>query len=229
MSYGELLPNSGIQGLYHLEDVNDSSGNARTLTNVNTVTFVAGKLRNCADLGNANSNKYLYVANAMGIDGGICSIEILVKLRAEIASSLWVLSAQNIITSSKTSNGIHYEYNGGTRRLSFSRGKNGVAEQASYYNIALGTSNWYLLHYTYDGTYIRGYLNGTLVSGPTAASGNGSAAIGITSFSFGANTEPLYFASALIDGGAIWNRVLSASEILNRYKLLRGAFAPRIN
>lgn len=62
MGYGEFLPASGrTVGYWKLSDTSDSSGNSRTLTNVNTVTFPAGKFSNCGSFN--GTNQYLYNAS----------------------------------------------------------------------------------------------------------------------------------------------------------------------
>jgi hypothetical protein len=61
-------PTANTVALWHLEDVNDSSGLGHNLTNVNTVAFNAGIIGNCADFGNANTNKYLYINDNLGLD-----------------------------------------------------------------------------------------------------------------------------------------------------------------
>ena len=57
--------NPGIKALYHLSDVNDSSGNSYTLTNNGTVTFALGKFGNC---GVFAASKYLSIASTFGIN-----------------------------------------------------------------------------------------------------------------------------------------------------------------
>ncbi len=60
-------PNSllnGLQFYYKLEDVSDSSGNGLTLTNNNTVTFVAGKVNNAANFVAASSQSLTHADNA---------------------------------------------------------------------------------------------------------------------------------------------------------------------
>ncbi len=51
-----------ITASYRFDDASgnsvDSSGNGNTLTNNNSITFVAGLINNGADFGTANSNKY---------------------------------------------------------------------------------------------------------------------------------------------------------------------------
>lgn len=210
-------PNANTQGYYKLDDVNDSSGNGRNLTNNGSCGFVAGNVGNCVDLGTANTTKYLSQANTMGIDGGVITLSIILKMRTEIASSEARPCVQ-FNSNTKTGYFVRYNYNGGTRRLEFIRTKRGVAEQGPTYNIALGTANWYHIVLTYDGTNIRGYVNGSLVAGPTAASGNGSVndAAGFWLGGYGSGQ----LISAYLDEGIIENVAWDATKVAKYYNSL---------
>jgi hypothetical protein len=212
---------------YKLEDVNDSSGNGYTLTNANTVTFVAAKFGNGASQGTSNTNKYLYTTNTMGIDGGAFSFVGNIKINTEIPSDLYTLFAQANNTS-KVYYSIFYEYNGGTRRLKFVRTKQGVVEQSFVYNITLGTTNFYQIGLTYDGTNLYGYVNGQLV-GQVAASGNGSSAV-TSGFYLGMFWDGTSSPSSQIsDDVYIASRALTSDEIYSLYKTGVKKFNGQVN
>jgi hypothetical protein len=198
----------------------DTSGNGFTLTNVNTVAEATGKYGGGADGGATNSTKYLWINNNLGIDGGACSISLWVKMNTEIGSGIQTfVSQQN--TNTDTSFMITYDYNGGTRRIAFRRYRQGVAADENYYTITLGTSAFQHLVLTYDATNLRGYVNGTLQAGPTAFSGNGTGVtsehLAILTNKGGAGT-PSEYVSAIVDDVAIFNRVLTASEVTSLYE-----------
>jgi len=209
--YSTLYTDANLQEYYKLEDLTGKNGN--TLTNNNSVTFSAGKFNNGADLGSSDGNKALTVASAFSIDGGACGLSCWVKLNTEIASGTYrFLNVGN--TTSDTEYYIDYQYNAGTRRLAWGRGKVGVANEETYYTVTLGTSNFYHLVLAYDATNLRGYVDNVLQSGPTAASGSGSA--GNTGFAIGGNVTPdstFNSALAIIDDVAIFNRNLAASDV----------------
>lgn len=214
--------------------LDESSGNATgsvsstVLTNNNTVGYAAAKINNGADFGTANTNKYLKYAGNLGINGGDVTLACWMKMRTEISTG-----RQAPIACGGGSNNveyhIRYDYNAGSRRLSFVRDKNGVSEQQSDYTVTLGTSNWYHVALTYDGTNIRGYVNGSIVAGPTAASGNGSSALSqattIGSWLDGAN----YLGSMYVDEAAIYSRALSGTEISQLYASGNGFTYPFVN
>ena len=206
--------------------LDESSGNASssvgsyTLTNTGTASYSSAKINNGIDFGTTNTTKWLnYLSGNLGITGGACTISGWIKLNTEIASGNWDLINQSS-TTNRVWQYIEYEYNGGSRRLGFYRDKGGVGAQGPTYTITLGTSTWYYITYTYDGTNVRGYVNGSLVAGPTAASGNGSAnatngfSIGDRIFLGGALGNK---ASSIQDETGLWSRALSDSEISELY------------
>jgi hypothetical protein len=221
--YNSLFSDANLIGYWRLENVNDSKA-SYTLTNNNTVTFTTGVYNNASNFGATNTNKSLDSASNLTIDGGACSICCRVKLLAEIGSGTWTLVGQSSKTTSYVREQLSYDYNGGTQRIGFNRTKNNVAAETSYYTITLGTANWYHMVYTYDATNIRGYVNGALVAGPTAASGAGGNSAGHDGFAIGAgcdggNTARTMenFSSSVIDDVAVFNRALSAAEVLSLF------------
>jgi len=213
----ELLQDANLQAYYRLEDVTDSK-NSYDLTNVGTVAFNAAKYKNGGDCGETNNSKYLTVANNLGIDGGAISIASWVKCKTEIGTGLYIFLNQ-VSTTSKVKNEIWYDYNGGTRRLVFSREQVGLTPTQVAYTVTLGTSDWHHIAYTYDGTNIRGYVNGVLIAGPTAASGNGSTAVS-SGFTIGARWDgsASYYASMIFDDTAVFNRALTLAETKSLYR-----------
>lgn len=218
LNYTILKNNTNLKAYYRMESgalTTDSSGNGVTLTNNNTVGEGTGVFGGAADGGASNSNKSLTSTNTLGIDGGAISMSFWIKLNSEISSSFWAPIYQGNNTS-KTNNMVWYEYNSGTRRLGFYRSRNGVAADSFTYNVTLGTSVWHHIVYAYDGTTIRGYLDGKYI-GAVASSGNGSAAtdigIGILASASGGATS-----SCLMDDVSFFNIALSADQIKELYE-----------
>lgn len=212
---------SNLKAYYRMESgalTTDSSGNSVTLTNNNTVGEGTGTFGGAADFGTANTNKYLSSTNALGIDGGAISISFWVKLNTEISANRYYFVVQRALTAgeTKTSYWIWYNYNAGTRQLNWGRDKNGTAEQLVTVNATLGTSNWYHMALTYDGTTLRGYLNGQS-QGSVAASGSGGVT-GTSGLFIGSLDGSSFFTNALIDDVSYFNRALTADEIKELYE-----------
>jgi hypothetical protein len=192
----------------------DSSSNGITLTNNNTVAENTGKYGGGADSGTSNTNKYLSSSNNLGIDGGAVSIVGWVKLNTELVGTAQkgIFAQQN--ATSKVGYEIYYEYSSGSTKLQFWRTRQAVSSDGPSYGVALGTSSFHHIALTYDGTDVRGYLDGVLVAGPTGASGNGAGtpSSGISMLSDISGVAPV---DAIIDDVAIFNRALTSSEIAN--------------
>ncbi len=201
-------------------NASDSTAGARTLTNTGTASYAAGLINNGIDLGTTNTTKWLnYGTDNLGIDGGAITISGWVNINTQISSGFQTLFAQGS-TNTFTCNYVEYEYNAGTRRLDFYREKGAVGTEGPTYNITLTPGTWYHVVYTYDGTNVRGYVNGSLVAGPTAASGSGSSVmtngLGIGD-RFYAGSALGNKISAKLDEVGVWSRALSGAEITSLY------------
>jgi len=164
------------------------------------------------------SSQYVKKDSDLGITNGAITLSAWIKCNAEISSGLWTISNKKSLANN-IKYAIYYDYNAGTRRLRLDRTKLGVADQSAFYNVTLGTSDWHHIVETYDGTYIRGYLNGVLIAGPTAASGNGTVN-GVNVWSVGAEVKPtsvVQYGNIVVADARVYNRALSANEIAEIY------------
>jgi hypothetical protein len=183
----------------------DFSGNGYTLTNTGTTATIAGQFNNAADFGSSNSTKMLNVNDAMGIDGGAISIVCWVKVLGFPTAGNTVNPVHQVNDTSKT------EY-----MIKFFRTKTGVSQDGvGYFNYDPGTTDWHHYALTYDGTNIRGYIDGTLQLSPVAVSGNGSSTLA-DKVTIGADYYGTKF-SGVVDDVAIFNTALSAGNITSLY------------
>lgn len=218
-----LFNDANLVAYYRVESgalTTDSKGSF-TLTNNNTVGEDTGQFGGAADFGTANTNKSLSIADNLGITGGAISITGWFKQNTDIGDgNTWYFAAQEDATND-VQYAIAYTRSGATRTLHFSRTKQGVATEEGTYNIDLGTSIFHHIVLTYDATNIRGYLDGDLVAGPTAASGNGT---DITAASFaignqrGLATGHAFYSSIDADDVAVFTDALSAGEVTTLFK-----------
>lgn len=159
----------------------------------------------------AASSQYVEINNNFGIDGGALSFLFWVRVNSEISSGYYNFVSHGN-TSSKVSEVVRYDYNGGTRRLVFWRVREGTAVDAANYNITMGTANWYHVAMTYDGSNIRGYVNASLVAGPSASTGNGSSGSS-NSLNVGISSGGGNASNASIAALKFYNTALTADEI----------------
>lgn len=176
-----------------------------TLTNTNAVAEATGKFNGCADFGAIGEYRKFNTTNIYGLSvNGPASFSFWLKMKAEIASATYDMIFWYNDTSDVAFN-VRYNYNAGTRRVEFIRDKVGIVQQSITTNSTLGTANWHHFVWTYDGTNVKGYLDGSYI-GAVAASGNGSYAL-TQGFTIGANM------ASYIDDLRIYNSALAQADV----------------
>jgi hypothetical protein len=194
----------------------DSSGGGFTLTNHNSVAEGTAFLgTTSADFGTANTNKNLRIDNNLGATGSV-SVSLWIKMRTEIASGTNGIFCHGVATTN-VHNAVAYQYNGGTRRLAFNRQRQNTSNNVFYHTATLGTANWHHIVYTYDGSTMKGYYDGTEVVSQ-ALSGNGASG-GLNNFTLGWDRGVWVssYASAEIDEAGVWSRAITGAEVTSLY------------
>lgn len=209
-----LFTDANLTAYYRLENgalTTDSKG-SNTLTNTNSVSDGTGIFGGAADFGTPNTTKNLTVTSALGLtSSGAKTYLFWYKLSADITSGAYGIM-QHTIAGLNINHFITYEYNGGTRRLQFTRLKQGVGQDTLNYNVTLGTG-WNMICFTYDGTNIKGSVNNSAQGSFGSTGGNAGGGNG---FVMGVDTLGNY-TPGLIDDMAVFSRDLSATEITNHY------------
>lgn len=200
-----------------------------TLTNNNTVGTGTGFIgTGSADFGTTNTNKYLNVANDLGTDGGSISMSFWVKLQTEISTGTDCFIIHGGATS-HVNDMVGYDYNGGTRRVAWNRQQQNTANNVYYHTATLGTSNWHHLVYTYDGTTMKGYYDGTEVVSQNL-SGNGASGtgdgFGIGGSNRGGGPEWFGYSSCYTDEVGVWTRAITGAEVTSLYNSGAGLAYP---
>lgn len=210
-----LKNKASLRAYYRMENgalTTDSSGNGYTLTNANTVGNVAALFGYGADMGASNTNKTLYKDSNFGV-ASISAITLAgwFKLRANPGSGATYVLLERRCAATDVLYYIAYYPNSGSYALDFYRTKSGGAVAYVRYTGSLNDSAWHHLALTYDGTNLKGYLDGKLL-GSSAASGNGSSAVSDT-FSIGSYGHGSAYASAYFDDVCYWNEALTDGDI----------------
>jgi len=218
--------NRKVTAMYHLSDTADSSGSGYTLTNTSTVTFPQGRFDNCCRLVSASAQQ-LYVRNNMGIDGGNITMSCWMKIEAVPVSGTDGTVYGQMSTNTATEYCVLYRYYSGGSYFYFDRARVGVADDVFTYTVSLSTSIWYNLITTYDGTALKGYLNGAYV-GSFACSGNGNNKVRDNYFRIGAVNSAANFFDGYIDEVIVQNSAWTYSQIRNYYNFSMGRYAPKI-
>lgn len=207
--------NVGLVSYYKLGDTYDFYG-SNNLTNNGGATFGAGKYNNAVDLGSSNSSKYLSSTSNFGINGGPCSISLWVNFYSLPASNKGAGVTSVADSTSSVGNMIQLYNNSGTMQVYGFRDKVGVGSQSSGGNFTINTGTWYNFIYTYDGTNIKVFGNGSQIGTSTAASGTGTGGSNLLDIgrNYFGTTE---FSSMKIDELGIWSKALSTTEISDLY------------
>lgn len=218
--------------IYRLENVNDSSGNNRTLTNDTSVGFSAGRFSNCADFGSSNTTKHLYRNDASGFSSSSSrTMSLWIKMQTDLSGAntwkgLLAITHADIDVEYR----IVYQRVSNVNKLSYDRGKRGAASSPYLYTISLGTSNWYHILMTWDGTNINAYLNGVYL-GQSGNSGNGTngyydrTRISATTSDSDGGTNSNSYVSAWIDEVFAQPVVFTASQVKKYYAYAKGRWA----
>lgn len=221
-----LISDGNLEAYYKFESgalTTDSSGDAETLSNVNTVGEGAGRYGGGANFGSANTDKRFERNSNLGI-GRTFTIGCWVNVNTAITTGSWDLVE---ILNDNTDNifEIFYEYNGGTKRIAGQSYKVGGGDAAvkSTYNVDLGAGSWHHIAFACDGTNQYLWYNGTLVAGPTAMAATGANSldnrinVGANRVSTGGgygDPGPNRFASAIIDEVFAFSRKLTDAEVM---------------
>jgi hypothetical protein len=126
---GEIPPSSVLKVYYHLEsDGTDSSGNAFTLSNVNSPSFTAGKFSGAVDFGTTGTNKALRnTSYPISLQPSSFSVNFWFKLNTTSDTGYLRMFQITTATSSATGIIIYVEYTivGGSMTI---RGRYGNAQ-----------------------------------------------------------------------------------------------------
>lgn len=220
-----LFNDANLVAYYRLEAgalTTDSKG-SNTLTNANTVAESPGVFGGASSTGASNgTNKLLYRL----ADGGFATTSTTpfsmvgwYKFNSTAGSSPLANWCSNNTFS-------RHSWDQGSGSILFYR-VNETVQQGPTYSFTPTVGTWYHIAMTYDGAYVRGYLNEALVGGPTAASGTRTTGetegigIGIDGQAFGTLTS----ASTIdCDDVAFFTRSLSADEISTIYRGQGGGY-----
>lgn len=222
-------PTSGLVAHWPFSgNANDISGNGHH-GNINNVTPVAGQMGipNTAYLFNT-ANSYITIPYTSTLNVNYISICAVIKPTAFYTATCqgnYILSRgymggngcygayclaffDNAYNSCSVADTNQYVFTGQAGSLI-------IGPAAWQSSIRAHTNNWYCLVMTYDGTYCKMYVNGTLActtTGWSATVGSSTDSISIGKYLWALPGYPYNF-TGVIDDIAIYNRALSVSEV----------------
>lgn len=161
----------------------------------------------------AATSQFFSHASVLGTTiGGDITIEMWIRRTTDPGAEGVIISIGGNATSPYVEYRIDYVDVAGTKTLRFNRGRACVSNNFTSVATTLTSGIWYHIAMTYDGTNVRGYLDGTLVAGPTAQSGDG-VSCGATGSGIGSLSGAGEYFDGDIDDVRIWTIVRTAAQI----------------
>ena len=208
-----LFNDPTLLGYWKLENVNDAKG-SNTLTNNSTVAFNAAKFNNGADTGTTAKWLSSTTSYAVGAQNAF-SVSMWYKSN-QVTASLAGGLMQNIDGTADTSFSIEYLSASSVNRLRFSITRLGTSSTNITDVRDLGTTNFFHIAMTYDGSRLKGYVNGALVGDVAFTSGVGTGTNSDT-FRIGAAGNTSFCMNGIADDVAIFSKALTSKEINGIY------------
>ena len=201
------------QGLWHFEgNANDTSGNSRNGT-VTGASLVAGKVGAQAyQFGVADNINFGAASTFISAD---FSISLWLK-----GDAAWTPSVFDAIVGA--SNAFSWSEGFGAFWLNATAIRFFVGDyNTDFVDLTVTPGDWNHIVFTWDGSTIKGYLNGSEV----ATKAHSSALTGLANDFFASQLGTYGNGEQTIDELAIWSRVLSTSEVSTIYTLQNGGLA----
>jgi hypothetical protein len=201
---------TNLLAFYKLDDLTDSSGNNRTLTNNGNVSFASGKLGNAASL--ASGTLSTESLNFNGLNA--MSMSMWVKVDGNNSGSWCFASRFSDYNGGQLFFGNNPD-NSSLLRLILNVNGNFYNIQTSDHNVYDG--NWHFVTFSFNGQQIKMYVDSQL-KGTQNASGNISNSS--AAFKIGGSVQEIYSTApfnGLVDALGIWNHALSDAEIAALY------------
>lgn len=211
-----LFSDANLISYYKLENTADSKG-TYTLTNNGTTPFSTAVFNNGMDQGTSNTGKFLSVNHDLGVTTGSFSFCFWVKINQVPTSGTNNALIEHGDSGADVRHWITYTQAAGTNILQWNRQRENIANEQFTYYYNLPTNSFTHLAYSYNGTTLYGYLNGTQV-GSVAAAGTGASGVDIDYTYIGAGRSqnspaPYRFSNSLMDDVAFFNRFLTSAEV----------------
>ena len=211
--------------LMHLDEssgeINDSSGNNNDGTIIGSVTYgETGKFETAISLDKSLGTNSIGITNPSSIFSNELSVEFWFKRRN--TGVFGAAGKYEFFVRKGTSSGLLYAsstwFVGGNANLYTMRF---AIDTSSSDTVDTTTSfvdtNWHHVVSTYNGTVMKIYVDGQLDNNETHSAG-GNIESNAYDITIGSNHATHYSPNATMDEVAIYNRTLSADEILNHYK-----------
>jgi hypothetical protein len=212
LSLGEFHAQSGILGLFHLEDANDSSGHGYNLNSL-SVAFVNGRFKKAAYF-DQNVNHYLsYSGASIGNVANDLSVSMHFAISSNSIGTQPLLCWKTYVSVGRRLEIMHSSISG---LYITARGS------AIYSNVILQNGVFYHIDVSIIGSTAYLYINGELVASGSVGTTSAGA---VPQFYLGKSDLYTYSLGGLIDEVALFNYGRTAAQIKKHYAHARGMLA----
>ena len=233
MGLGELPARTTMRAYYKLENVNDSSGNSATLTNIGSLTFAAAKFGNGLNTAGVSAKGLTRTTNILSASA-VPNITVSFWFRLTNTANVGVARRFFEIIGSNGSSSATYMacYFGitlGVLRVGVNSQLTGVTCATVTSIEAANTTKWYhAVVVKSETTTLSLYINGKLVNSATGTGTDTATGTTGTYKMIVGNAYTLTYPSyGVTDEMIIEERVWSASEVRKYYNQAKGRTSPR--
>jgi hypothetical protein len=212
-----LFTDPNLVAYYRLEDENDSKA-SYTMTNNGSCTFTTGKFANGVNFGSNNSSKSLRSTSDFGMTTGARSHSFWFKPLRTPQEGVPEVAMINIYTNG--SNGVRYIWQwqkGGGITYWIPLVQRNAPYNPGFEATTFEIGRWFHVAITDSGSEQHIYLDGQELGNGTV-SGVSADVKNTTCLGYGCNRAFNDFASCMVDDAALFNRVLTPTEVLMLYE-----------
>jgi hypothetical protein len=216
----------GLVGYWALDEgqgtiAGDMSGHGNSGSLIGGSSWVTGKRGKAVEF--SATSKYIQIAN-----NPILQIPSQITLAAWVRRTTGIDSWKHVLCKTDATSSEYWLGYNSSNWPSIMINPGDADDSDRYYHYGVSTavvdSNWHHLVGTHDGTYVRMYLDGVLISTPESRpgafyTGTGTLGIGRCIDKFGT-----YQSAGDIDEVRVYNRALSDSEVANLYSSSKKIF-----
>lgn len=202
--------------------LDESSGNpadsvgTNTLTNENTVSFSAQLINNGGDFGSTNTTKAFSRSDSLGLSyTSNFSYSAWFKLDTAPSSAFENILYIKDSSASGFYSRVFYGDSAGTKTLYAQRLTNAAVTSST----TITTGTWHHFVYTFDGTTMLLYYDGSLLINGGTQSGSVSTSGNAAVFAIGRERIPGDggFWKGKVDEVGVWSRALTSGEVTSLY------------
>lgn len=236
---GHIPARSTMRVYYHLEGLTDASGNSRTLTNNNSVTFTAGKFANAANFGTSGVNMGLSIGSGSNADNIMSALayatatySFWVKFNSVSAPTATFGCIFDLVTgvsgAGRSRTRCNYTVTAGNFVITFLV-KYTTTDATFTYNIPVNTTNWYNIIMVKDNLTLTAYINGVEIGTATGSGTNTQNGAATANLTIGNRTDAagLFQGWVTIDEFIIEEVQWTPARIRKYYTQGLGRFSPK--